>query len=524
MHFGPSLASKLPASLASAAVTTAVTTAIPTAPVSMSIALFQRQMDWRRACKEKLEKKRAELNAENPDRNLRFGRLGDASAAEHVDSYWEYRRLVGESDGGELLSEEAYAEIRKLAAKAARNRLFVSWRNRNTGMDCYMVGPDSRCFCGHSYKAHAWYNTESKRVHCRCPDCDCPGFDYVVGHGCFWIKCLCKHSHEDHRRRGAMGRCEQPGCHCGGFHSSFSCACGDAWADHYTCVETRAERAASHRPTHALCGGGPGEAAIGGITRMSSVRACVCVCMRARVRTRDSDASHRRRSRAPVPQLIPGVDRVETPLPFTDSGFFAAPLPAREGAEDVVQLLLASLPEDAAAALLDAAADAQAQLDIAAEDAAAVDSDAVSSVCLPCADETGAASVADGRNVAASTRASASAPSPAPAPARASSPSRPRQRTSTSAKGKAARIPTPPPATATAAHGPSSSKPPAKPAAKALPKSRSAQVKEHDANLEAEIAALTLRMAAPETSAATRHALKRQVALKQAQLKRGVAL
>ena len=98
-----------------------------------------------------------------------------------------------------------------------------------------------------------------------------------------------------------MGACTQPGCGCGKFNSSFSCACGDSWRDHFTCIETRSERAAAQRPTHALCGGGPGEAAIGGLTRMSS--------------------------------LIPGVDRIETPLPFTDAGFFAEPLPAEDPAK-----------------------------------------------------------------------------------------------------------------------------------------------------------------------------------------------
>ena len=163
-------------------------------------------------------------------------------------------------------------------------------------MDCYTIGPDSRCFCGHSYKAHAWYNTETKRLHCRCPDCRCEGFRYVTGHGAWWIKCACHHSHEDHRVDGVMGACQRAGCSCTGFFSSFSCACGDAWAHHATVVETRSEREAAGRPVHNLCGGGGGDgaaAAGGGVTRMSS--------------------------------LVPGIDRLETPLPFTDAGAFATP-------------------------------------------------------------------------------------------------------------------------------------------------------------------------------------------------------
>ena len=152
----------------------------------MSLALYQRQMQWRKGVRAKVQEMKAQLVAEGKAEHMTFGSSSGASAAEHVDSYWEYRRLVGESDGGELLSDEAYAELRRLAAAAAPNRLFVSWRN-SAGTDCYMVGPDSRCFCGHSYKAHAWYDTESKRVHCRCPGCECAGFEYVVGHGAWWI-------------------------------------------------------------------------------------------------------------------------------------------------------------------------------------------------------------------------------------------------------------------------------------------------------------------------------------------------
>lgn len=105
--------------------------------------------------------------------------------------------------------------------------------------------------------------------------------------------------------------CSHSGCECRAFHSSFSCVCGAPWAEHRTTIETRAERSATSRPTHNLCGGGGvGEAACGGITRMSS--------------------------------LIPGVDRLESALPFTDAGFFAHRLPGGDAApsrEDVLRLL-----------------------------------------------------------------------------------------------------------------------------------------------------------------------------------------
>ena len=97
----------------------------------MSIDLFRRGLRWRAEVNQKLERRRAELLAEDPHRQLPNGSFASSS----IDSYWEYRRLVGESDGGTLLNEEDYAALRKLAAKAAKNRLFVTWRNSTTGME-----------------------------------------------------------------------------------------------------------------------------------------------------------------------------------------------------------------------------------------------------------------------------------------------------------------------------------------------------------------------------------------------------
>lgn len=216
-----------------------------------------------------------------------------AEAEKALGSYMLYNRLVGESDGGDLLPPEDFVKLKELAKRTAPNRLFVSWTTKEAhaaGHDCYLVGPDSRCFCGHSYKAHAWWDTKQKRVACRCPDCECKGFQYVNGHGTWWIKCECKHGHEDHRANGVMGPCQRPGCNCQAFYSPFSCVCGAPWGAHRTIVQTRQERlSAGMAPVENLLGAsGVGEAAAGGITRFTS--------------------------------LLTGVERrdVEKPLPMTD--------------------------------------------------------------------------------------------------------------------------------------------------------------------------------------------------------------
>lgn len=57
-------------------------------------------------------------------------------AAASVDAYIEYRRIVGDADGGQLFSDEEYARYRAAAtAERSRNRLYVAWRNA-AGLDC----------------------------------------------------------------------------------------------------------------------------------------------------------------------------------------------------------------------------------------------------------------------------------------------------------------------------------------------------------------------------------------------------
>mmetsp|Transcript_14551 Transcript_14551/g.39856 ORF Transcript_14551/g.39856 Transcript_14551/m.39856 type:complete len:477 (-) Transcript_14551:183-1613(-) len=279
----------------------------------MSMRLYKRSMDWRKKRDDKVRELRKKADAD-PYRPMRHGGASDgASAADHIDSYMEYNRLVGESDGGVLLGEVEYTELRRKAAEAAKNRLFVTWTSLPTGMDCYNIGPDSRCFCGHSYKAHAWYNTESKRVHCRCGGCRCAGFDYIPGHGSWWIKCECKHAHDEHRHEGLMGACKKARCGCDAFYAPFSCACGAVWEQHATVIQNARERRATGKPTEnlGLAGAGGTAAAAGAITRFTS--------------------------------LLPGVDRAaleeagvaEGRLPFTDgegAWLVAAPAPEGDGA------------------------------------------------------------------------------------------------------------------------------------------------------------------------------------------------
>uniref|UniRef100_A0A8C9L9E5 Protein FAM221A n=1 Tax=Pavo cristatus TaxID=9049 RepID=A0A8C9L9E5_PAVCR len=72
----------------------------------------------------------------------------DAAA---LEEYVEYRRIVGDDDGGKPFTPEEYeAYKRKVLPIRLQNRLYVSWRSP-TGMDCKLVGPETPCFCTHRW-------------------------------------------------------------------------------------------------------------------------------------------------------------------------------------------------------------------------------------------------------------------------------------------------------------------------------------------------------------------------------------
>ncbi|CEM30336.1 unnamed protein product [Vitrella brassicaformis CCMP3155] len=178
-----------------------------------------------------------------------------ADADKHLNAYFEYLNLVGDTDGGALLSEEEYGKLQAKAAKAKENELHVYWRNTSTGMDCKIIGPSSKCFCGHRYRDHAWFETETKKVSCRMQGCRCLMFSYIPIHGSQDLKCRCKHSYEVHDAR--TKKCTQPSCSCSGFISRFTCGCGSSYENHETVFETRRERQARGLPVSTPAGTGP---------------------------------------------------------------------------------------------------------------------------------------------------------------------------------------------------------------------------------------------------------------------------
>jgi hypothetical protein len=62
-------------------------------------------------------------------------------AAKHVQAYIEYDRIVGNADGGKMMSDAEFEAYKKKVREARKNRLYVHWRNLETGADCKSVGP-----------------------------------------------------------------------------------------------------------------------------------------------------------------------------------------------------------------------------------------------------------------------------------------------------------------------------------------------------------------------------------------------
>ncbi|KAL0961828.1 hypothetical protein UPYG_G00332220 [Umbra pygmaea] len=194
----------------------------------------------------------------------------DKTASEAVDDYLEYRRIVGEDDGGRLFSPEQYEDYKRtVLPRRLQNRLYVSF-GVSGGIDCKLIGPETPCFCTHRFKQH---QTDFDVVPlerpillpCRVPRCQCSAYQYIHRNGSQPVRCRCKHFPHDHSEttEHLCRKCTS----CSGFLSPYTCGCGVPSSAHKTLVETRAEREARGRPI----GRDVPYAAMGGLTGFSSL-------------------------------------------------------------------------------------------------------------------------------------------------------------------------------------------------------------------------------------------------------------
>ncbi|XP_040820863.1 protein FAM221A isoform X6 [Ochotona curzoniae] len=100
---------------------------------------------------------------------------------------------------------------------------------------------------------------------CQVTGCRCGAYHYVPLNGTQPVRCRCKHFADQHS--AAPGFTCNACSKCSGFHSCFTCACGQPAYAHDTVVETKQERLAQGKPV----GRDVPYAAMGGLTGFSSL-------------------------------------------------------------------------------------------------------------------------------------------------------------------------------------------------------------------------------------------------------------
>lgn len=197
----------------------------------------------------------------------------DGSKAAAVEDYLEYKRIVGDDDGGKPFTPDEYEEYKKkVLPMRMKNRIFTSWTS-STGMDCKMIGPETNCFCQHRYRQHKtdFEEIPSERpilMPCRERGCPCVSYHYVPKNGSQPIRCsACKHPATEHGSKPPY-QCEKSICQkCAGFRSSHTCSCGEGYSSHHMTMETANEREGRGHPV----GRENPYQAMGGLTGFSSL-------------------------------------------------------------------------------------------------------------------------------------------------------------------------------------------------------------------------------------------------------------
>lgn len=132
--------------------------------------------------------------------------------------------------------------------EAIESGKYITWStvsNQGKVIDCFRVGSNSMCICGHGFPDHDCIMT--KKFSTKCHNCKCKNFKYIplfpeeIGE--YWIpyqknfsyktykaKCKCKHPWSDHKSDNFF-TCKT--CGCSQFESAFCCAvCNKFWQDH----------------------------------------------------------------------------------------------------------------------------------------------------------------------------------------------------------------------------------------------------------------------------------------------------
>ena len=194
-----------------------------------------------------------------------YGNVEHLKAGRHakdIQAYLDYYAIVGDDDGGKMMTDAEFEAYKKKVAGARANHLYVFYTN-SKGEECKAIGPSSLCFCKHRYRNHNFDNVTNKKVNCK--NCKCKLFNYIPVHGSLDIKCFCHHSYEDHDP--VIKKCLK--CkNCEKFSSNYTCDCGMPYDKHCTLIETRKERMEKGKQVDA---GNNLVAGIGGLQSFNSI-------------------------------------------------------------------------------------------------------------------------------------------------------------------------------------------------------------------------------------------------------------
>jgi hypothetical protein len=150
------------------------------------------------------------------------------------------------------------------AREAIQSGVYINWISTKNGGDCFRIGSESRCMCGHFLKSHDRTLPKKGPVKSSCNKCECKRFSFIPRRpeelGQWWMPrrkgfdinkyrpaCKCKHNHEEHNSKPPH-KCS--GCSCFGFEGDFACiSCDGLWEEHETTWETEKERRDNGRAT-----------------------------------------------------------------------------------------------------------------------------------------------------------------------------------------------------------------------------------------------------------------------------------
>ena len=142
------------------------------------------------------------------------------------------------------------------ANEAIESGIYVTWISYGAKEDCFRVGSDSKCFCGHFFKNHDKI-LKNGRFKTNCKNCLCKQFRFIPRRpeelNQWWLprrkgfdintwraSCVCKHPHDEHSPV-APYKCKS--CSCFDFVSDFCCiSCDKKFEEHETLYELEKER------------------------------------------------------------------------------------------------------------------------------------------------------------------------------------------------------------------------------------------------------------------------------------------